>query len=94
MKIRANHIWWIVGGVIVVLIFAILAAIAGQQSAGAPESNLAPGESEPLRARVVEVVEESTVTRGEFEQPYQKLRLRITDGALEGQEIDVEHGLL
>ncbi len=34
------------------------------------------------------------VDLGEFEQPVQLLRLRITDGPLSGQEVEVEHGLL
>jgi uncharacterized membrane protein len=49
---------------------------------------------ETLRARVIEVIEEGTISQGEFEQPYQRLRLRITEGPLDGQEVEVEYGLL
>jgi uncharacterized membrane protein len=71
-----------------------LAAIGRQQPPGRQGSELAPGESEGLRAQVVEVFEEGTIDQGGFQQPYQRLRLRIVGGALAGQEVDVEHGLL
>ena len=86
--------WWIAGGAIVVLIIALLAAIAGRQAPGEQALALGPGESRTYRARVTEVLEERTVDLGEFEQPVQLLRLRITDGPLSDQEVEVEHGLL
>lgn len=79
---------------IAVAAFALLAAISRQPSPGAQGGDLAPGESEGLRARVLEVLEEGTVPQGEFQQPYQRLRLEITHGSLDGQELEVEHGLL
>lgn len=85
---------WIAAGFVAVAIVALLAAIVARQAPPAPGSELAAGESEMLHARVVEVLEEGTVAQGEFEQPYQRLRLRLSDGALAGQEIEVEHGLL
>ncbi len=91
---RSSRTWWIIGAVIVVALIALLAAIAGQQPPSLQDSPLAPGESERLYARVVEVLEEGTIDQGEFQQPYQQLRLRITDGALSDLEIDVEHGML
>jgi uncharacterized membrane protein len=92
--LRSNRIWWTTGALIIVLIFALLAALAGRQTPSNPSSDLAAGESETLRARVVEVLEEGTVHQGEFGQPYQRLRLHLTRGALDGQEVEVEHGLL
>jgi uncharacterized membrane protein len=92
--LRSNRIGWITGILIAVLIFVVLAAIVGRPSPGVMGNELAPGESRTLRARVVAVLEEGTVAQGEFEQPYQRLQLRILDGALEDQEIEVEHGLL
>jgi uncharacterized membrane protein len=77
-----------------VAIFALLAGIAGRQGGGGPAKELAPGESEGLRARVVEVLDEGVVDQGGFAQPYQRLRLRLTSGPLSGQEVDVELGLL
>ncbi|MBN1135727.1 MAG: YibE/F family protein [Anaerolineae bacterium] len=85
---------WIAGGLLVAAIVILLAAIAERGMPGAPGSDLAPGESETLYARIVEVLEEGTIAQGEIEQPYQRLRLRITSGTLAGQEMDVEHGLL
>lgn len=92
--LRSNRGWWIAGGLIAVTIFVLLAAIGRQQPPGRQSSELAPGESEGLRAQVVEVLEEGTIDQGGFQQPYQRLRLRIVGGALAGQEVDVEHGLL
>ena len=91
---RSNRAWWIAGGLLVIVIFVLLAAIAGRQSPAARGSVLDPGESESLRARVVGVLEEGTVDQGDFQQPFQRLRLRITGGSLSGQELDIEHGLL
>jgi len=83
--LRSNRIGWIAGILIAVLIFVVLAAIVGRPSPGVMGNELAPGESRTLRARVVAVLEEGTVAQGEFEQPYQRLQLRILDGALEDQ---------
>jgi uncharacterized membrane protein len=92
--LRSNRSWSIAGVLIAVAIFAALVAVASRQSPAGQGSSLAPGESESLRARVVEVLEERLVDQGEFQQPYQRLRLRLTEGTLEGQEIEVEQGLL
>lgn len=92
--LRSNRLGWIVGGLIVVVIFALLAAIASRQAPAGQESDLVPGEGEILRAEVEEVLEEGSVDQGEFEQPYQLLRLRITRGALKDQVVDVDYGVL
>jgi uncharacterized membrane protein len=94
MRFVGNRIWWLAGGLFAVLIFALLAALAGRGAPAAVVDALAPGETESLRAQVVEVLEQGTVDQGEFQQPYQVLRLRITEGPLEGQEIDVEYGTM
>jgi uncharacterized membrane protein len=91
---RSNRRWWIAGGLIAVAAFALLASIARQKPADTQTEGLAPGESETLRARVVEVLEEGLVEGGDFQQPYQRLRLRFTGGVLSGQEVDVEYGRL
>jgi uncharacterized membrane protein len=72
----------------------ILAAIAGRGSPAGESAQLAPGESEILQARVVEVLEEAMLDQGELSQPYQLLRLSITSGSLSGQEVTVEYGSL
>jgi uncharacterized membrane protein len=94
MRLVANRIWWLVGGLVAVLIFALLAALSGRGGSVPQADSLAPGETESLRAEVVAVLEEGTVEQGEFEQPYQVLRLRITQGPLRGQEVDVEYGTM
>jgi uncharacterized membrane protein len=91
---RSSRWWWIAGIAIVVLMIGLLAAIAGSQSPVGQEQALGPGESRTYRARVTEVLEERMVDLGEFQQPVQLLRLRITDGPLKGQEMELEHGLL
>jgi uncharacterized membrane protein len=91
---RSDRIWWIAGAVLAVTILLLLARIAGREPPVQQDGGLASGESEGLRARVVEVLEEGTVQQGEFEQPFQRLRLRIIGGTLDGQEVDVEHGEL
>ena len=91
---RSDRIWWIAGAVLAVTILLLLASIAGREPPVQQDGGLASGESEGLRAHVVEVLEEGTFQQGEFEQPFQRLRLRVIGGALDGQEVDVEHGEL
>ncbi|MFN2183428.1 MAG: YibE/F family protein [Anaerolineae bacterium] len=90
----SRRAWWIAGAILAVGIFVILAAIAGNGSAGGESAQLAPGESEILRAQVVEVLEEGQLDQGEISQPYQLLRLEVTSGSLEGQELTIEYGSL
>lgn len=94
MRSFSNWIWWIAGGLVAILIFVLLAAIAGRGAQDLQEDELAPGETESLRARVIEVLEQGMVDQGEFQQPYQVLSLRITEGPLQGQEIQVEYGTM
>ena len=93
-NLRSNRVGWVVGGLIALAILVLLAAIAGQQPQSGREPSLAPGESETVRARVLQVLEEGTTDQAGIEQPYQRLRLRITSGLLDGQEVEVEHGVL
>jgi uncharacterized membrane protein len=90
----SKRAWWVLGAVLAVGIFMILAAITGRGSPTGESSELAQGESEILRARVVEVLEEGVLDQGELSQPYQLLRLEITSGPLSGQELTVEYGSL
>ncbi len=92
--IKSARIWWIAGVSLAIAIFVLLAAIAGGRSSDSESTDLAPGESEILRGRVVEVLEEGMVDQGGFSQPYQRLSLRITEGAFDGQLVEVEQGLL
>ncbi len=79
---------------VAVAIFVLLAAISSRSTPGSTPSELAAGESETLRAQVAQVLEQGMVEQGGFEQPYQILRLRITEGPARGQEVTVEHGFL
>lgn len=90
----SRRVWWILGALLTVGIFLILAAIAGRGSPTGRDAQLAQGESEILRARIVEVLEEGVLDQGEISQPYQLLRLRFTSGSLTDQELTVEYGSL
>lgn len=91
---QSSRLGWIAGAVLAVTIFAVLAAVVGRDSPASQEQDLAPGETRVLRARIVEILEEGTVDQGEFSQPFQRLRLRITTGPLAGQEVAVDYGLM
>jgi len=90
----SNRAWWIIGILVFVAIFVMLAAIAGRRPPEEQLAELAPGESEMLRGEVIEILDEGTMWQGEFEQPYQNLRLEIISGPLKGEMVDVEYGLL
>jgi uncharacterized membrane protein len=90
---QSGRIWLIAGAVLVLAIFVVLAALVGRESASNQAELPAPGETQVLRARVVEILEEGMVEQGDFSQPFQHLKLRITSGALTGQEVSVEYGL-
>ncbi|MBN1657516.1 MAG: YibE/F family protein [Anaerolineae bacterium] len=90
----SKRIGWVVGAGLAIAAFVLLAAIAQRPAPGSMEDDLGLGETESLRAQVVEVLDEGTVGEGDFEQPYQRLLLRIEEGALEGQEVEVDYGLL
>ena len=90
----SKRIWVVLGLLLAVGIFVILAAIADRGAPAGEYTQLAQGESEILRARVVEVVEEGVLEQGEIAQPYQVLRLEISSGSLAGQEVIVDYGSL
>lgn len=91
---RTNRVVWVGIALLLILILILLASIAGRGRPDPGSGDLAEGESEILRARVVEVIEEGTIEQFDFEQPYQRLRLRFLEGSLEGEEIEIEHGLM
>ena len=91
---RSSRSDWVVGVLIFGVALALVAAIAAREMRSGPAGELAPGETETLRARVVQVLDEAVVLQGDFEQPYQRLLLRISNGSPAGQEVEVEHGRL
>jgi uncharacterized membrane protein len=81
-------------GALVVLAVAVIVVVPrlGQPPASS-ERSLAPGETETMSARVIEVLEEGTVDLGGgSSQPYQRLLVRVESGSLAGQEVTVEEG--
>ncbi|MBL7063312.1 MAG: YibE/F family protein [Anaerolineae bacterium] len=81
-------------GVLIVLAVAIVVVLPrlGQQPSPT-EQTLAPGETETMAARVIEVLEEGTIELdGGGTLPYQRLLLRVEDGSLAGEDVTVEEG--
>lgn len=91
-RIKSERTWWIVAGIIVAAIILLLILIVARQAPEA-EKEIAPGETETLRARVVQVLEEGTISQDELQQPYQRLKLLILEGTHEGEEVEVEQGV-
>ena len=81
---------------LVVLAVAVIVVVPRlSRPSTSPEQPLAPGETETMLARVVEVLEEGTVDLGAgASQPYQRLLLRVERGSLAGEEIEVEEGTI
>ena len=87
--------WLAVGlGLLILLTVGLLVAEPLLERRATPaEEELAPGETETMAARVVEVLREGTVDLGGGNlQPYQRLRLYVERGSLAGQEVVVEEG--
>ncbi len=83
-------------GLVVLVVLAVVVVIVGPRLGQRPsptEQPLAPGETETMAARVIEVLEEGTIElNGGGTLPYQRLLLRVEDGSLAGQEVEVEEG--
>ena len=84
-------------GLVVLAVLAVVIVVVvprlGSQSPSPERQPLAPGKTETLPSRVIEVLEEGTVDLGGgSSQPYQRLLLRVESGSLAGEEIVVEEG--
>ena len=89
--------FFIAGLLVLVLLTVAIVVIVPRlrKQPSPPERTLAPGETETMPARVVEVLEEGTLELGGgSSQPYQRLLLRVESGSLAGQEIVVEEGTI
>jgi len=87
--------FFLVGLVVLVVLAVVIVVVVPRlgQRASSSEQPLAPGETETMSARVIEVLEEGTVELGGGStQPYQRLLLRVESGSLVGQEVTVEEG--
>ncbi len=87
--------FFLVGLVVLVVLAVVIVVVVPRlrPQSPPPEQPLAPGETETLPSRVIEVLEEGTVDLGGGStQPYQRLLLRVESGSLAGQEIVVEEG--
>jgi uncharacterized membrane protein len=87
---------WLAGGVVALIALMVLLVIIGprlQRSEPSPEPPLAPGTTETMTARVLEVLEEGVVDSGfAGDQHYQRLLLRVLTGSLAGKDVVVEEG--
>ena len=98
MRNHIHRIEWllvIVPGALVVLAVAVVVVSPRLDQPSPPAAlPLEPGETETMRARVVEILEEGTVESADGpEQPYQRLLVRIESGSMAGQQIVVEEGV-
>jgi len=86
-----------VAGLGVLIVLAVAVIVIGPRlirPTSPAEQPLAPGETETMPARVIEVLEEGTVDdlSGSTSYPYQRLLLGVEGGSLAGQEVVVEEG--
>jgi len=82
------------GVLVVVAVAVVVIAPRLRRPAPSAEQALAPGETETMPARVIEVLDEGVIDDpgGGPGHPYQRLLLRIQGGSLAGQEVTVEEG--
>ncbi len=81
-------------GALVVLAVAIVVVLPRLGPQPSPtEQTFAPGETETMAARVIEVLEEGVIElNGGGTLPYQRLLLHVEDGSLAGEDVAVEEG--
>jgi len=81
---------------VILVVLAVAVIFVGprlRQPSPPSDQVLAPGETETMSARVVEVLEEGDIDLGDGNtRPYQRLLLHVEEGSLAGQEIAVEEG--
>ena len=92
--------------VVLIALFTLLllpGIATAQESDATPSSDVLIDESqlqqqqavpqeEFSRAKVIEILEDKNSAVGGFDQPYQKVKLRLETGSEVGKEIEVEHG--
>ncbi len=93
-----RRVEWVLVTVLAVLVVLAVAVVVvtpriGQRPPAVAEA-LGPGETETMRARVVEILEEGVVDLGEGRtQPYQRVLVYVESGSLAGQRVVVEEGV-
>lgn len=90
--------WMLVVVLATLVVLAVAVVVVtprlGQRPAAVPH-RLDPGETETLRARVVEILEEGRVELGDgHTQPYQRVLVYVESGSLAGERIAVEEGVV
>jgi len=89
---------WLAIAVMTLVVLIVVLVIVGpllERREDSSEQVLAPGETETMTARVVEVIEEGVV-ESQFAgaQHYQRLLLHVLSGSLAGQQVVVEEGTM
>jgi hypothetical protein len=94
MMPRLERLLIVTLGVLVVLAVAIVVVLPRLGPQPPPtEQTFAPGETETMAARVIEVLEEGVIElNGGGTLPYQRLLLHVEDGSLAGEDVAVEEG--
>ena len=78
---------------IAVAVIVVGAMVAIGRSAQATLQPLPTDSEEVAQARVIEVLDQGVIDQNGVQQPYQKLRLEILEGELQGRAVDVDHGV-
>ena len=87
--------WFVMGLVALIALMILLVVIGPRLEQEKPSSGplVAPGQTETMTARVIEVLEEGVVDSGfAGDQRYQRLLLRVLTGSLADKEVVVEEG--
>lgn len=90
--------WMLVVLLVALVVLAVGVVVVtpqlGRRPATMPDP-LDPGETETLRARVVDILEEGRVELGDgHTQPYQRVLVYVESGSLAGERIAVEEGVV
>lgn len=93
---RHNLMWFTLSAVLLILaaasvIFFLLRPSSQRETPQAPQFNIGFG-SDTVQARVLDILEEGTINLGDIQQHYQVLLVKILDGPLSGQLVEIDYG--
>ena len=86
--------FFVIGLLVLVALVVLVFVVPRLTPSTPPEEPTEVGARETLVGRVVAVLEEGNLDLGDgMSHPYQRLRVRIQQGSLAGEEITVEEGI-